>query len=39
MIQTTRATRELIQDEFDCEYHGFVDIKGIGPMETWFLAG
>ena len=39
MIQTTRATRELIQGEFDCEFNGIVDIKGVGPMETWFLVG
>lgn len=38
-IQITRATHELIQGEFHCEYNGFVDIKGVGLMETWFLTG
>lgn len=38
-IQITRATYELIQDEFHCELHGPVDIKGKGEMETWFLVG
>ena len=36
-IQITRATYELIRDEFECEPHGFVDVKGKGPMQTWFL--
>lgn len=37
-IQITRATYELIRDGFDCEPHGMVDVKGKGPMETWFLT-
>ena len=36
-IQITRTTYELIRDEFECEPHGTVDVKGKGPMETWFL--
>jgi adenylate cyclase len=39
IIQITRATYELIKDEFQCELHGPVDIKGKGEMETWFLVG
>lgn len=38
-IQITRATYELIKDEFDCEYRGTVPIKGKGDMETWYLVG
>ncbi|HJS28966.1 MAG TPA: adenylate/guanylate cyclase domain-containing protein [Anaerolineales bacterium] len=38
-IQVTRATYELIKDEFICEARGVVDIKGVGEMETWFLVG
>lgn len=37
-IQITRATYELIRDEFECEPRGTVDVKGKGPMETWFLT-
>jgi adenylate cyclase len=36
-IQITRATYELIKDEFDCEYRGTVPVKGKGDMETWYL--
>jgi guanylate cyclase len=38
-IQITRATYELVQDEFVCEPRGTIDVKGKGPMETWFLLG
>ena len=37
-IQITRATFELIKDEFDCEYRGTVPVKGKGDMETWYLV-
>jgi adenylate cyclase len=38
-IQITRATCELIKDEFDCEYRGTVPVKGKGEVETWYLVG
>jgi class 3 adenylate cyclase len=38
-IQITRATYELLVDEFDCEYRGTVPVKGKGDMETWYLVG
>jgi guanylate cyclase len=38
-IQITRATYELIKDEFECEYRGTVPVKGKGDMETWYLVG
>ncbi|HEY3523467.1 MAG TPA: adenylate/guanylate cyclase domain-containing protein [Candidatus Limnocylindrales bacterium] len=38
-IQITRATRDLIADEFETERRGTVNIKGKGDMETWFLVG
>jgi adenylate cyclase len=38
-IQITRATYELLKDEFECEYHGTVAVKGKGEMETWYLVG
>jgi adenylate cyclase len=34
-IQITRATYELIKDEFACEPRGTVNIKGKGEMEVW----
>jgi adenylate cyclase len=38
-IQITRATYELIKDEFTCESRGTVSVKGKGDMETWYLVG
>jgi adenylate cyclase len=38
-IQITQATYELIQENFICEPHGSIDVKGKGPMQTWFLVG
>ena len=38
-IQITRATYELIKADYHCSYRGVVDVKGKGPMETWFLEG
>ena len=38
-IQVTRATYELLDDEFVCEPRGTVTVKGKGEMETWYLIG
>ncbi len=38
-IQLTRATYELIKGDFECSPRGVVEVKGKGPMETWFLEG
>jgi adenylate cyclase len=38
-IQITRATYELLKDEFDCRRRGTILVKGKGPMETWYLVG
>jgi adenylate cyclase len=38
-IQVTRATYELLKDEFDLEKRGTVAIKGKGDVETWYLVG
>jgi adenylate cyclase len=38
-IQITRTTWELVQDEFDCETRGVVEVKGKGQVETWYLLG
>ncbi len=37
-IQITRATYELLEDEFVCEPRGSVTVKGKGQMETWYLV-
>ncbi len=37
-IQITRATYELLKDEFVCEFQGAIPVKGKGDMETWFLV-
>jgi adenylate cyclase len=38
-IQVTRATYELLRDEFALERRGSVSIKGKGDVETWYLVG
>jgi adenylate cyclase len=38
-IHLSEATYELIRDDFECEPRGTIDVKGKGPMRTWFLVG
>jgi adenylate cyclase len=38
-IQVTRATYELLQDEFELRPRGTIPIKGKGEIETWYLVG
>ena len=38
-IQITRATYELIADEFECEPRGTITVKGKGEIEAWYLIG
>jgi guanylate cyclase len=38
-IQITRATKELLEDEFVCEPRGTIPVKGKGDVETWYLVG
>ncbi|MEE9184180.1 MAG: adenylate/guanylate cyclase domain-containing protein [Acidimicrobiia bacterium] len=36
-VQITRATYELIKDEFECTPRGTVTVKGKGDMEVWHV--
>jgi guanylate cyclase len=38
-IQITRATFELLRDDFVCRERGTILVKGKGRMETWYLVG
>jgi adenylate cyclase len=38
-IQITRATYELLKDDFVCSPRGTIPVKGKGEMETWYLVG
>jgi guanylate cyclase len=38
-IQITRATYDLLKDEFVCRRRGTILVKGKGQMETWYLEG
>lgn len=38
-IQITRATKELLADEFICEPRGTITVKGKGEVEAWYLVG
>ena len=37
-VQITRATYDLIKDEFECEPRGTVAVKGKGDMEVWHVV-
>ena len=39
IIQITRATYELIKNDFICEPQGTVNVKGKGEMEVWYVRG
>ena len=39
VIQITRATYELVKDDFICEAQGTMKVKGKGNMEVWFVKG
>jgi guanylate cyclase len=36
-IQITRATYELVADDFECEPRGTIAVKGKGEVEAWYL--
>jgi class 3 adenylate cyclase len=36
-IQVTHAVRERLDGRFQFEARGLVDVKGKGPLPTWFL--
>jgi len=36
-IQITRATYELLADEFECQPRGTIVVKGKGEVEAWYL--
>jgi guanylate cyclase len=38
-IQVTRATRDLLADEFELERRGMIPVKGKGEIEAWYLLG
>jgi class 3 adenylate cyclase len=38
-IQITRATKELLGDEFVFDPRGTIPVKGKGEIEVWYLVG
>lgn len=38
-IQISRATRIRLRSDYLCQPRGDMEIKGIGPLPTWFLLG
>jgi class 3 adenylate cyclase len=38
-LQVTRETRDRLDGAFELERRGIVEVKGKGPIETWFLVG
>jgi adenylate cyclase len=39
MVHISKATYELLGEDFECRPRGRIPVKGKGEMETWFLAG
>jgi guanylate cyclase len=39
VIQITERTFELIKDDFICEPHGLLNVKGKGDMNVWYVLG
>ena len=37
-LQVTRETRERLAGDFEFERRGIVEVKGKGPLETWFVV-
>ncbi len=38
-IQVSDSVRAVLGDAFTFDPHGTIDVKGKGPMKTWFLTG
>jgi adenylate cyclase len=38
-VQVTQSTRQRLSEPFRLEERGAIELKGKGPMNTWFLAG
>lgn len=38
-IQVAPETRERLKDRFELEARGQIEVRGKGPMQTWFLVG
>lgn len=38
-IQITRVTYDLVKEQFECEPHGPIWVKGKGEMEVWHVLG
>ena len=39
VIQISEATFKLIKDDFICEPHGLLNVKGKGDMNVWYVLG
>lgn len=39
MIHLTESAYVELKDDYECEPRGLIDVKGKGPMRTWFLVG
>jgi adenylate cyclase/guanylate cyclase len=38
-IQVTDSVRQRLADRFEFERRGMIELKGMGPTNTWFVRG
>jgi adenylate cyclase len=38
-VQLSADAFRALASDFECERRGEIEIKGVGPQETWFLIG
>ena len=39
VIQITRNTFDRVKAHFVCQARGSIEVKGVGPVETWYVTG
>jgi class 3 adenylate cyclase len=38
-VQVSRATRDRLQDRYNIDHRGIIEVKGKGPIEAFLVTG
>jgi hypothetical protein len=38
-VRSAGTTHRLLDHDFECQPSGVIEVKGKGPMNTWYLVG